>query len=189
MTMEQMKKELRESLNTHRYAHTLGVAETALALALQHGADADKAYLAGLLHDCAKRFDGAELLCCAQNNDMIIDDVERAMPELLHARVGRVLAQDTFGVRDEAVLNAIERHIHGCPEMTMLDMLVNIADYTEPGRDFPDVEWLRGLAMENPVKTMIECFRGSMMHILGKGGLLHPEMVITYNALLLKNSI
>ena len=52
-----------------RYEHTLGVSYTCQALAMRYGYDLDKAELAGLLHDCAKRYDGETLLskCLARN--------------------------------------------------------------------------------------------------------------------------
>ena len=45
-----------------RYEHTLGVSFTCISLAMRYGYDLNKAELAGLLHDCAKRYDESEII-------------------------------------------------------------------------------------------------------------------------------
>ncbi|MBR4073387.1 MAG: HD domain-containing protein, partial [Clostridia bacterium] len=45
------KKILKKNLKESRYIHSLAVADEALRLAEMYGADPQKAYLAGLLHD------------------------------------------------------------------------------------------------------------------------------------------
>lgn len=52
--VQEIDKYLKKSLEKKRYTHTLGVANTAACLAMRYGADVNKAYLAGLLHDNAK---------------------------------------------------------------------------------------------------------------------------------------
>ena len=53
---------LKNNLNEKRYIHTLGTADCAKELAKQFKLNQDKAYLAGLLHDCAKCFPNEKLL-------------------------------------------------------------------------------------------------------------------------------
>ena len=50
---ELLKRKIKKELDRDRYQHTLGVAYTAACLAMRYGEDLDKAYTAGLLHDCA----------------------------------------------------------------------------------------------------------------------------------------
>ena len=57
---QKIKKELSKELDSKRYEHTLGVAYTASCLAMRYDYDITKAYIAGLLHDCAKNFSGQE---------------------------------------------------------------------------------------------------------------------------------
>ena len=45
---------LKKRLNEKRYYHSLCVADEAKRLAVKYGADPEKAYLAGLLHDITK---------------------------------------------------------------------------------------------------------------------------------------
>lgn len=56
MKREKMEYRLKKELDAARYAHTLGVEQTAREMARQFGEDEEKAALAGLLHDCAQMF-------------------------------------------------------------------------------------------------------------------------------------
>ena len=47
---------LKANLNEKRYIHSIGTAECAKELAKKFGENEEKAYVAGLLHDCAKCF-------------------------------------------------------------------------------------------------------------------------------------
>ena len=53
---------LKKMLKPERYRHSLGAMETARKLALKWGADADRAQIAGLLHDITKNMPDAEQL-------------------------------------------------------------------------------------------------------------------------------
>ncbi len=161
----------------------MGVAETARSLAQLYGENADKAYLAGLLHDCAKRHKSDEMLEMAMLHGIEPDDDERLNPYMLHAKLGEIIAREEFGVDDAAVLQAIRLHISGAPDMTRLDLLLNLADYTEPGRDFPEVDTLRALARENPEKALFQAFGGTICLVIKEGLPLNPNSVITYNEL------
>ena len=60
--LSEYKKLLKTLLKPERYAHSLGASETAKKLAEKYGTDADKAELAGLLHDITKNMSNAEQL-------------------------------------------------------------------------------------------------------------------------------
>ena len=86
---------LRENLSKERFEHTLGTAECAEELAERFGMDSEKAYLCGLLHDCAKCISNEEL------KDMICDcdflcEGELENPKTYHAPAGAILAKKEF---------------------------------------------------------------------------------------------
>ena len=54
MTIEEYKELLSKRLTPKRYEHSLCVADEAVRLAKKYGGDADKCYIAGLLHDITK---------------------------------------------------------------------------------------------------------------------------------------
>ena len=75
---------LKEVLSEKRYAHSLSVADTAAKLAIINDADAEKAYLAGLMHDYAKDIPDDKLLAIAQEQGIIKDEAEILAPYILH---------------------------------------------------------------------------------------------------------
>lgn len=130
-----IRKSVKKKLDEHRYEHTLGVAYTAQALAMRYGYDLRRAEIAGLLHDCAKRFDRQEMLKKCVSRGIPVSESEKADPSLLHAKLGAWYAKNKYGIEDEEILSAIACHTTGKPNMSLLDEILYVADYIEPGRD------------------------------------------------------
>ena len=147
-SLPQIEDALRGILNTHRYQHTQGVRYTACALAMRFGADIGKAEKAGLLHDCAKYMSDAALLAYAKDHGIPVEEVEEKSPHLLHGKVGADMAEKIYGVTDPEILSAIRYHTVGRPAMTLLEKIIFVADYIEPGRKYPSAS-LRRLAFED----------------------------------------
>ena len=124
-----------EILPYKRFVHSLGVAGTAYALSLVHGADPERAELAGFLHDVGKYLSKEDKIRLCEENGLPVSEIERDNEELLHAKAGAVIARQTFGVEDEEILSAIRCHSTGKPAMTLLEKILYIADYIEPGRN------------------------------------------------------
>lgn len=143
---EQLKKELDKA----RYDHTLGVMYTAGCLAMRYGENMNNALLAGLLHDCAKCIPHNEKIRLCKTNHIFISDTEMKNPGLLHAKLGAFLAEHKYGIKDKEIIRAIESHTTGRPNMSLLDKIIYIADYMEPGRDRAgDLPHVRDLAFKD----------------------------------------
>lgn len=139
-----------------RYAHSVRVARCAELLAQRHAIDSRKARLAGLLHDLARLYSSAELIAQCEARGMPIEAHERQHPTLLHARLGAVIARESFGVEDPEVLSAIEKHTTAAAEMSPLDACIYLADSLEPGRTFPERAALWALALRDLGAAMRE---------------------------------
>jgi len=131
-----------------RRAHVIGTADTAAELALRWGEDPDVARRAGILHDITKALGPKEQLHICEKYAMMLTEMQRANPKLLHAKTGAVIAREIFG-ESQAVFDAIWWHTTGRAGMTTLEKILYIADYMEPNRDFPGVEQLRALVRED----------------------------------------
>lgn len=130
-----------------RYEHTLGVEFTAASLAMRYGVDIDKAEIAGLLHDCAKCIDDEDKFDDCKKYKIELTDVEKRNPFLIHSKLGAVYANKLYGIDDEEVISAIRFHTTGKPDMTLLEKIIFIADYIEPGRDkAPNLKEIRQMA-------------------------------------------
>ena len=96
LSLEEADKWLKENLSEKRYQHSLGTAECAKELAKHFGQNEEKAYIAGLLHDCAKCFSDEKLL---EIIDKYLDDVdsdERSNRKTLHAPGSYYTAKTVF---------------------------------------------------------------------------------------------
>ncbi len=173
---------LKRKQNTKRYRHTLGVQYTSMALAMVYGEDLERASLAGLLHDCAKHMSEDKLYEKAKKYDLPISKVEKKNPFLLHGKVGAALAEKKYGITDQGILNAIWYHTTGRPEMTLLEKIVFVADYIEPGRkNAPNLPELRKLAFENLDLAVLETLKQTLDYLKDGGGDIDPQTELTYN--------
>ncbi len=132
--IESIERDVVVQLSDYRASHTLSVADTAKKLALLHGEDQDKAYLAGLLHDIAKEYSDEEMVSYLEQRGLPTDKYE--VINLNHAMVSKIVAEEIYGVTDPKVLTAIEHHTFGTVGMTKLEMIVSLADVIEPKRNF-----------------------------------------------------
>ncbi len=139
--LKAMAAKLRGELDEKRYKHTMGTVKAAIELAGRYNADREKARLAALLHDCARRKEKKELVALASAYG--IDVPEDATPGLIHASLGAIHAKESYGVNDRQVLDAIGCHTLLRMDMTDLDKIIYLADKTEPNRDYFGVDAIR----------------------------------------------
>lgn len=184
MNIEKIKIKLKDALKPKRYAHSIGVMESGIKLAEKYGADIHEAALAGLLHDCARDLDDDEAFRLCSHYGIEIDEISRQQPELLHGRLGAMLAGDCYEVRSEQVLDAIAVHTMGRPGMALLEKIIFLADYIEPGRNFPEVEEIRLAAEDDLEKALLLAMDSTLKYILKKNRLIHPDTIATRNWLL-----
>lgn len=166
---EKINKKLKRKLSESRFNHTTGVAYTAGCLAMRYEIDIDKAMIAGLLHDCAKNMTPDELFSFAVKKEINITEFERTKPDLLHAKVGAYLANKKYHIKEDDILDAISCHTTGKPNMTLLDKILYVADYIEPGRTkmprldvvrkeaFIDIDSCIRMILEDTLKYLKEC--------------------------------
>ena len=185
-TYEEMRAILEQQLTPSRYQHSLGVADTAAALARRFGMNEERARVAGLLHDCGRAYETAALPMEARRRGIPIGKIESAMPLLLHAYVGAYLIYEVYGVNDAAIAQAVWRHTVGGANMTPLDKIIYYADMVEPSRAYPEVEHLRELARTASLdEMMLVGLTESIIFVAQKGGLIHPDTITARNELIL----
>lgn len=146
-SVNKITEDLEKTLKPARFQHTLGVAQTAKEMAEIFDVNPNKAYLAGILHDCAKNFTDEQLLhICAENN-VHISDTEKNSPYLLHGKAGAIIAKLKYKIEDQEVLSAVVWHTTGKEQMSDLEKIIFSADYIEPGRNKqPNLEYLRRIS-------------------------------------------
>lgn len=182
MNREKALEIVKEQLTEHRYQHTIGVMETAIQLAEQYGADIKKAELAAIFHDYAK-FRPKEEMAQIIKDQKMPEILLEYNSELWHAPVGAFLVETEVGLNDPEVLDAIRYHTSGRPNMTLLEKIVYVADYIEPGRHFPGVDKVRELAKKDLNKALIKSIRNTIEFLMKKKQPIFPDTFYTYNDL------
>ncbi|MEG0721710.1 MAG: bis(5'-nucleosyl)-tetraphosphatase (symmetrical) YqeK, partial [Lachnospiraceae bacterium] len=150
LRVSQIRRKVKNHLDRERYEHTLGVMYTAGAMAMCYNVELEQAMLAGLLHDCAKCIPDTKKIVLCDKYHLNVSEAESDNPSLLHAKLGAFLTAKKYHIYDKEIINAIASHTTGRPEMTMLDKVIYIADYIEPGRsEIPELSEIRKLAFED----------------------------------------
>lgn len=179
--LKQLSEQLSEILDKKRYAHTIGVAYTALSLAMAYGTDLYKAYLAGLLHDNAKCISAEKKRKLCKKHNLVLNEAEDKNPDLLHAKLGAIRAKEKFQVTDEEILGAIQYHTTGRPDMTELEKIIYIADYIEPNRKMlPGLSEIRTMAFQNLDKAMVLILQNTLAYLEKKGAAVDTLTQETY---------
>ncbi|MBE5792994.1 MAG: HD domain-containing protein [Clostridiales bacterium] len=182
MEINAMHALLKSHISASRYQHTLGVIECAKELALVFGADAAKAEIAALLHDCAKCIEKEKMIALSLEEGFAPDDFERASEPILHAPAGAALARRLYGIQDEEILNAIRSHTIGCIHPTKLDAIIFVADFIEKTRKpFDGLDDARKLSKTDLLGAMKLCASLSGAYVESRGGKMHPITVKMIN--------
>ena len=178
-------EKLAKDISEKRVLHSIGVSKTAEQLADKYGADKQKAIIAGILHDCARGISDKKLLQMAADFGIVVNDfVIENEPALLHAAVGAKLAEKRFDINDREIIEAIKYHTTGRADMGILEKVIFLADCIEPGRDYPGVEELRGLAFEDLNKALVLAFNQGISQLLSSNKLIHIESKRGRNSLI-----
>lgn len=167
-------KKIKKVLPEKRFNHSLEVAKEAKKLAYNYGIDEEKAFLAGILHDCAKCFNLDMIKKTCEENNYILDNVTEKQPDLAHSFLGYFVAKNEYGIEDKEILNAIKYHTTGKANMTLFEKIIYIADYIEPTRQYFDgLETARYLAYEDIDKAMFYILKNTIEFNEKKGRLIH----------------
>lgn len=181
MNYQEMKKKLKKALDKERYEHTKGVMYTAASMAMAHGSSIEQAMVAGLLHDCAKCIPNNEKLALCDKHHILVTPPEAENPSLLHAKLGALLAESEYDITNPEILHAIKVHTTGEPDMSVLDKIIFIADYIEPGRDkAPNLTKIRQLAFKDLNACMAQILRDTLIYLKQGNEMIDPTTEMTY---------
>lgn len=185
---EKIIKQLEKMLKPKRLKHSINVANCAVKLSKIYNCDEEKAYLAGLVHDCAKYFTDDQINEYVQKYDIKLDPLEVDSIALSHSVIGSYVIQDVFNIQDLDIINAVRYHTTGKEDMTMLEKIIFMADMIEEGRDFPGVDYLRELSFSGELdKALITSFNNTIKFVIENDQLIHLRSVRARNYLMQEN--
>ena len=184
--IENYKEILRERLNDHRYYHSLCVADEAKRLAHLYGGNAEKCYLAGLLHDITKNSDRQEHLHFFETFGIMLSDVEKNAEKLWHAMSGSGYLKNILKIDDEEILDAVRYHTTAKANMSLTAKILYLADFTSKDRDYTDVNVIRALVDKSLDEAFIYALKYSIIDLTEHSKAIHPDTVEAFNQSVLK---
>ncbi len=184
---EQILKKLAGYISEKRLSHTIETAQEAGRLAEHFGADRDKAFLAGILHDCAKSLENAPK--ALEQYGVSLSNMDLACPSVIHQILGEAVAYYDFHIYDNEILHAIRYHTTGCPNMPLLTKIIFVADCCEPGRDYPGVDEIRKYAYTDLDRAVLISIENTVSYLLRQKKPIHTDTVLTYNDFVLKENV
>lgn len=98
-----------------------------------------------------------------------------------HGVVGASFVERELGITDEEILHAIRVHTTGAAKMSLLDKIIYVADYIEPGRVFPGVKEARELALIDLDEAVAFETKHTLAHLIEQEQQIYPKTIETYN--------
>ena len=177
---EILMQKIQMRMSEHRFKHVLGVEEMAIALAEKYGCSPEKASIAALTHDYAKERPDDEFILVIKRDgyDTALLDYGNA---IWHGVVGASFVERELGITDEEILHAIRVHTTGAAKMSLLDKIIYVADYIEPGRVFPGVKEARELALIDLDEAVAFETKHTLAHLIEQEQQIYPKTIETYN--------
>lgn len=183
LLVQQVQMQMSEA----RFEHVLGVEQSAIALAKRYGCSVEKASIAALTHDYAKERSADEFRFIIENRGFDLN-LLRWGNAIWHGLVGAYFVEHELGITDHDILEAIRLHTTGAPQMSLLSKIIYVADYIEPGRDFPGVEEARRLAVLDLDQAVAFETKQTLQYLIGKNFPIYPKTIETYNQWVAKHS-
>lgn len=172
---------LKERLSKKRFQHSMNVAEECFKLAERYGADKQRCYLAGMLHDIMKEDLPDRQKQYAVDSGLSPDPAEIAAKALWHGVAGGYYVREELKINDEEVIRAIRYHTVGCARMTVLEKIVYLGDMISEERSYKGVEKMREYCYKDLDLAMSVALIYQISCVCNKCGMLPLSTFEAYN--------
>lgn len=186
MNLNDYKKIIKEKMGDFRYEHSVNVSKEAKKLARLYGEDEEKAQLAGVLHDITKEMPKEVQLQIIADSGIILDNVQKNAPKLWHGISGSIYVQQNLCINDEDILNAIRYHTTGRANMSLLEKIIFIADFTSEERTYSGVATMRKKSRKSLDEAMLYAYKFTFKDLSKREIAIHPDEVACYNDIVLQ---
>ena len=195
--IDTLRDRVRASMSEWRFTHTAEVEKMAVRLGeLYLPEKLDVLRAAALLHDITKERSTQEHIDMLISHSKAVTHIDIMSPKTLHAKTAPLAIADEYAefASDELLL-AVARHTTGSADMTLLDMIIYLADYIDDSRSFDDCVRLReyfwgahpeGMETEQRAehlyKTLLLSFDMTLSALIREGEPISPDTVDARNA-------
>lgn len=183
--IEQFESLLKSRLTEHRFRHSLAVRDEAVRLAKKYGADEQKALVAGLLHDIMKDEPSDGQLKYITDNGIMLDDISKGSSKLWHAIAGAAYLQHELHIEDEDILNAVRYHTTARADMSLLEKVIYLADYTSADRQYDGVDDMRAAVEISIEEAMHTSLHFSIIDLADRDRAIHTDTLAAWNQLVM----
>ena len=181
MTVKDYDKIISKRMKEARLRHSRNVAKEAVRLAKKYGADAQRAEIAGILHDATKETPEEEQLELIRRAGFVLSDMELSSHKLWHAISGAAFAKVEMGITDQEIIDAIRYHTTGRAEMSLLEKVIYIADFTSAERDYDGVDRMRKFADKDIDDACLEGLAFTITDLSERKLTINPDTFSGYN--------
>lgn len=180
LTREELAAQVEKQMKPKRFKHVLGVEQTAVELAEKYQVSKEAVSIAALCHDYAKERPDDEMRELIQQSDLPKDLLDYNN-NIWHGPCAAEIVKKEFQLTDEDILNAIRSHTVGRSEMSLLEQVIYVADYIEPGRNFPGVEKAREKAADSLKEAVAYETYHTLKHLVETKKTIYPQAIATFN--------
>lgn len=179
MNEAELEQNVRAALSEQRFRHVEGVVKTAAELARLHGEDVEWMRIAAWMHDIAREWPLEQLVQAAE--DIEVPSGFALIPNLLHGPIAAAMFRDWFGPLHLDLENAIRYHTTGRIGMSRAEMILYLADATEPSRHYPGVDDIRRLARIDLVHALACSMDSTILYLVNRHEPIFPLTVMARN--------
>jgi predicted HD superfamily hydrolase involved in NAD metabolism len=178
MDIQLIQNTLTTLISQNRYEHSVRVAELMFQLAQKYGVNPNKAYLAGLIHDCAKEMSPTSSAVCFDDQEIALYET---FPEVWHAFVVKAVGIHYFGTISEDVLDSAMYHTTGKANMNVFQKIMFVADFLEPGRRLDGRKHVDVALKISLDKAVFEISVFKLQDLLNQKRSIHSNLFDCYN--------
>jgi len=187
VNLDEYRNLIKSKMSEHRFVHSVNVSKEARKLAKIYGADAEKAAIAGILHDITKEMPVEEQLKIITDSGIILDNVQKNAPKLWHGISGSIYIKENLDINDADILNAIRYHTTGRAGMSLLEKIIFVADFTSQERTYKGVSTMRKKSRKTLDEAMLYGFKFTFSDLSKRELAIHPDELACYNEIVLSN--
>lgn len=173
-------EDVKNTLSEKRFRHSECVVERALEYAKIYGANEDEVKLTAIAHDIAKEIPKNEMIQYSEEIGVELDEIEKVNLNLVHAKLGAQICKMKYGFTEDMV-NAVKYHTTGRENMSLLEKIIYLADATDSGRTYDDLQYYVDLVKKDIDRGIFEVCKWSLEDLLEKERIIHLESIKCYN--------
>ena len=180
---EKLYNDVKNILSEERFSHSERVVKRAIEYAKNYNLDLEKVKLVAIAHDIAKEIPKEEIIKYCEKIGVTLDNIEKENLALAHGKIGAKICIEKYGFTEE-MANAVKYHTTGRAKMSLFEKIIFLADSTEEGRNYSELDWLVNLVKTNIDEAMVFVLKFNIEKSLENNKLLHPDSIYAYNDLI-----